>query len=133
MLIADTKLVLRLYQQPAAAMSDILDRGSLLFSSVAVLAVSWALGAIPGLSFSFYVPLLVLAAIYVPGMLLIGGVAGRAGRWFRKCLPARLRSAADVRGRRVDRGESSSAGWSRGSGRSCSLRRAAWRISISRC
>ncbi len=73
MLIADTKLVLRLYQQPAAAMSDILDRGSLLFASLSVLAVSWAMGR-----FAFYVPLFVLAVVYVPGVLAIGAVAARA-------------------------------------------------------
>ena len=48
-------------------MSAILDRGSLLFASLAALAVSFLL---PGIS--FYAPLLVLAAFYVPGILLIG-------------------------------------------------------------
>ena len=77
MLIAGTNLVLRLYYQPAVAMSDILDQGSLLFSSVAVLAVSLALGhSLTGLSFPFYAPLFVLAAFYVPGILLIGGLLG---------------------------------------------------------
>jgi len=75
-LIADTKLALRLYRQPAAAMSDILDRGSLLFASAAVLAVSWLLGRwIRGLP--FYFPLLVLAAVYVPGILLVASLVGR--------------------------------------------------------
>jgi tetratricopeptide (TPR) repeat protein len=82
-LIADTKLVLRLYSQPAAAMSDILDRGSLIFTSTAVLAISWLLGhSIPGLSFSFYVPLLVLAGAYVPGILAISGLASRIAGGF---------------------------------------------------
>jgi tetratricopeptide (TPR) repeat protein len=77
-LLADTKLVLRLYSQPAAAMSDILDRGSLIFTSAAVLAISWVLGhSIRGLSFSFYVPLLVLAGAYVPGVLAISALIGR--------------------------------------------------------
>jgi len=77
-LIADTKLVLRLYSQPAAAMSGILDQGSLIFTTTAVLVISWLLGhSIPGLSFSFYVPLLVLAGAYVPGILVISGLAGR--------------------------------------------------------
>ena len=89
MLIADTKLVLRLYQQPAAAMSDILDQGSLLFASVAVLIVSWVLAhSVRGLSFSFYAPLFILAAVYVPGILtitsLIGRVAGGFGSGFRR-------------------------------------------------
>lgn len=79
-MIADTRLILRLYAQPSAAMSDILDRASLLFATVAVLVVSFLLGhSIRGLSISFYVPLLVLAGVYVPGMLAISGVAGRLG------------------------------------------------------
>ena len=69
-MIADTKLVLRLYFQPAAAMSDILDRGSLLFASTIVLIVSWALGV------SFYLPLLLLAGVYVPGILVLSSIAG---------------------------------------------------------
>lgn len=64
------KLILRLYQQPAAAMSDILDQGNLLFFTVAVLAVSWAQRTLP-----FYIPLLVLAAVYVPGVLLMSRAA----------------------------------------------------------
>jgi tetratricopeptide (TPR) repeat protein len=52
-------------------MGAILDRGSLLFASLAALAA--------GLSFpfSFYTPLLLLAAAYVPAILLIGGALGR--------------------------------------------------------
>lgn len=77
-MIANTKLVLRLYQRPAAAMSDILDQGSLLFASAAVLVVSWMLAhSIPGLSFSFYAPLLILAAVYVPGILPLSSLVGR--------------------------------------------------------
>ncbi len=71
------KLILRLYVQPGAAMSDILDRGSLLFSSLAVLAVSFAFGfATPAFVFPFYGPLIVMAAIYTPGLLLLGGWVG---------------------------------------------------------
>ncbi len=60
-------------------MSEILDRGSLLFASVAMLVVSWFLaGAV--FPFRFYMPFLVLAAFYVPGALLLikllGGVGG---------------------------------------------------------
>lgn len=77
-MIADTKLLLRLYPRPAAAMSDILDRGSLFFAGAAMLAVSLALGhSITGISISFYVPLLVLAGAYVPGVLAISGLIGR--------------------------------------------------------
>ena len=64
-------------------MSDILDRGSLVFASVAVLAVSLVLGhSIRGLSFPFYAPLLVLAAVYVPGLLAITALAGRVAGGF---------------------------------------------------
>jgi tetratricopeptide (TPR) repeat protein len=77
-LIAETKLVLRLYANPVAAMSDILDQASLIFASAAVLAVSLVAGhSTPGLSFSFYFPLLVLAVAYVPGILAISSLAGR--------------------------------------------------------
>jgi tetratricopeptide (TPR) repeat protein len=77
------KLILRLYQRPAAAMSDVLDRGSLLFSSLAVLIVSFLLGhSTRALSFSFYAPLLVLAVFYVPGILLIGALVGRVAGGF---------------------------------------------------
>ena len=58
-------------------MSAILDQGSLLFASLAVLAVSVPLepplkNTWPWLSFTFYTPLLVLAVVYVPGILLLG-------------------------------------------------------------
>ena len=83
LLLADTKLVLRLYSQPAAAMSDILDRGSLIFTSTAVLVISWVLGhSIRGLSISFYVPLLILAGAYVPGILAISALVGRLSGGF---------------------------------------------------
>lgn len=82
-MIADTKLILRLYAQPAEAMGGVLDRGSLVFSSAAVLAVSLVLGhSIPGLSLSFYIPLLVLAVAYVPGILAIAGLVGRIAGGF---------------------------------------------------
>jgi tetratricopeptide (TPR) repeat protein len=77
-------LLVRLYAQPARAMSDILDRGSLLFASLAVLAVTVFLEsslAAAGVlfPFRFYTPLLVLAVIYVPGMLLITNLIARLG------------------------------------------------------
>lgn len=52
-------------------MSAILDRGSLLFASLAALAVGWFYPS------SFYTPLLLLAAAYVPGILLIASLFGR--------------------------------------------------------
>ncbi len=48
-------------------MSSILDRGSLLFASIAALVVSLFLPGVP-----FYAALLAMAAFYVPGILLIG-------------------------------------------------------------
>jgi len=77
MLIDNIKLLWRVYWQPAAAMSAILDQGSLLFASVAVLAVSLLYKS--GLAISFYMPLLVLAVAYVPGVLLLSGLLGRLG------------------------------------------------------
>lgn len=59
-------------------MSDVLDRGSLIFASAAVLAVSLALG-----HFSFYLPLLILAVAYVPGVLGISALVGRVTGGFR--------------------------------------------------
>ena len=67
-------MLVRLIAQPAAAMSDILDRGSLLFACLFALAA--------GLFFpftSFYIPLLILAAVYVPGVLILATLIGRLG------------------------------------------------------
>ena len=69
------KLLFRLYWQPVAALSGILDRGSLLFASVAVVLLS-LLFSYSGMAISFYAPFLVLAVFYVPGTLLIGKVLG---------------------------------------------------------
>ncbi len=60
-------------------MSGILDRGSLLFASLAALAAGLLASAPEGLRFSFYTPLLVLAIAYVPGLLLLSAVLGRLG------------------------------------------------------
>jgi tetratricopeptide (TPR) repeat protein len=54
-----------MWPRPAAAMGDILDRGSLLFASVSAIVAALALR--PPLP--FYYPLLILAVIYVPGLL----------------------------------------------------------------
>ena len=48
-------------------MSGILDRGSLLFASFAVMAIT----LVERLPISFYTPLIGLAVIYVPGILLV--------------------------------------------------------------
>ncbi|HVY92962.1 MAG TPA: hypothetical protein VHA14_09445, partial [Bryobacteraceae bacterium] len=67
---SDLKPILHLYSRPGAAMSDLLDRGSLFASSLAVLAVSFALSRVTVLfRFPFYGPLFGIAVIYVPGLL----------------------------------------------------------------
>jgi tetratricopeptide (TPR) repeat protein len=70
-------LLFRLFYEPSAAMSAILDEGSLLFASLAVLAVSLTLPA--WLPFSFYTPLLLLAVVYVPGALVTTMLLARLG------------------------------------------------------
>src|ERR1035441_9532018 len=61
-------------------MSAILDRGSLLFASAAVLAATLLLKfTAPWLPISFFTPLLVLAVVYVPGTLLLATLGGRLG------------------------------------------------------
>jgi tetratricopeptide (TPR) repeat protein len=73
-------LLFRLWYRPAAAMSEILDRGSLLFASIAVLLVSAVLKSNASwLAASFFVPLLGLAAVYVPGVLVLSTALGRLG------------------------------------------------------
>ena len=90
MLVENSKLLLLVFWRPAAAMSAVLDRGSLLYASLAVLAVSLLLRVTlrPWLTFSFYVPLLVLAVVYVPGVLLLSkllaGVGGGLGTVFQR-------------------------------------------------
>jgi tetratricopeptide (TPR) repeat protein len=82
-MLANTRLLLRLLWKPGAAMSEILDWGSLLYSSLAALVATWllehSLGPFGRLLFSFYLPLLVLAAVYVPINLLIVNLLGRLG------------------------------------------------------
>lgn len=77
-MVENTKSLLRLYVHPAAAMSEILDRGSLLFAVIAVIAVS----LLTHFPVGFYVPLVVLAAVYVPGVLLLSIVLARTGGSF---------------------------------------------------
>jgi tetratricopeptide (TPR) repeat protein len=67
--------LLRLVFDPAAAMGAVLDRGSLLFASLAVIAVTLA----ERMPFGFYMPLFALAIVYVPGVLLISRVMWRLG------------------------------------------------------
>lgn len=86
-LVDHTKLLLRLFGQPATAMSAILDRGSLLYATLATLAVSLLLARSASL-FSFYTPLLALAVVYVPGVLVLShwlaGLGGELGTVFRR-------------------------------------------------
>ncbi len=77
-MLENTKSLLRLYVRPTAAMSEVLDRGSMLFAVIAVIAIS----LLPRLPFSFYMPLLVLAAVYVPGVLLLSITLARTGGSF---------------------------------------------------
>jgi tetratricopeptide (TPR) repeat protein len=90
MLVQHLKLLWRVFTKPSAAMSTILDVGSLLFASLAVLAASLLLKLALGrwLPFSFYTPLLVLAVVYVPGVLLLSklmaGVGGGLGTVFQR-------------------------------------------------
>jgi tetratricopeptide (TPR) repeat protein len=65
-LTGNLRLLFRLFWRPVAAMSAILDQGSLLVASLAAAAVGFALPWS-----SFYTPLLVLAVVYVPGTLLL--------------------------------------------------------------
>lgn len=74
-MIENTKLLLSLFARPATAMSDILDRASIVFVAVAVLAVGLLLQ--PHFPFSFYTPLFVIAMAYVPGLALLGKVLAR--------------------------------------------------------
>ena len=60
-------------------MSAILDRGSLLFASAAVLAATVLLKFTSQLPVGFFMPLLVLAVVYVPGTLLLATLLGRLG------------------------------------------------------
>ena len=76
------KLLARLLWDPAGAMNGTLDRGSLLFASIAALCATALIAT--GLSGSFrlggsYLPLLLLAAVYVPGLVFFGSLIGRLG------------------------------------------------------
>ena len=96
-LVDHTKLLLRVFAQPGPAMSAILDRGSLLYASVAVLAVSLLL-ARAGFAISFYTPLLALAVVYVPGTVLLSkllaGLGGGLGSVFQRDYSHMLTCAA---------------------------------------
>jgi tetratricopeptide (TPR) repeat protein len=73
-------LLLQLWARPAAAMSAILDRGSLLFACIAAVVASLFLKTtVHWLPISFFTPLLLLAAVYVPGTAALAAAIGRLG------------------------------------------------------
>lgn len=81
-MVGNIKLLLRLLIQPSVAMSGILDQGSLLFACLSVAVVSLLLQtpmARGGLTFSFYTPLLILALVFVPGVLLLSKLLASVG------------------------------------------------------
>ncbi len=73
------RLLIALWTRPASAMGDVLDRGSALFALVAALAASLVLRSAAPIGLSFFMPLIVLAAVYVPGLLVAGALIGRTG------------------------------------------------------
>jgi tetratricopeptide (TPR) repeat protein len=79
-LLAILRLLFQLLYRPGAAMSEILDRGSLLFASLTALAISLLeVSLIHGPSLPFYLPFLVIAGLYVPCMLAIARLFGYTG------------------------------------------------------
>lgn len=79
-MIENLRLLLAAIFRPPVAFSGILDRGSLLFASCAALAAGFAeTHLVSGPPIAFYMPLLVLAGVYVPGVLLIATLLGRIG------------------------------------------------------
>ena len=74
------RLLVLLLVRPVEAMSQILDRGSLLIASLAALAISLIeTSLLPVRGLPFYLPLLLLAAVYVPAALAIARLAGYSG------------------------------------------------------
>ena len=60
-------------------MGAILDRGSAVFALLAALGASALLQAAGKTLFGFFMPVLVVAVVYVPGLLLLGAAIGRLG------------------------------------------------------
>jgi tetratricopeptide (TPR) repeat protein len=78
-LIDGIKLLAGLWRRPASAMGAVLDRGSALFAALAALAAALLLRSAASLPFGFIMPVIVLALVYAPGVLLIGALLGRLG------------------------------------------------------
>jgi tetratricopeptide (TPR) repeat protein len=80
--VRHARLLFLLYSRPGAAIGGILDQGTLLFASVAAIAVTallqWSAGGSPGV-LSSLLPLVIIAAVYVPGMLAVAALIGRLG------------------------------------------------------
>jgi len=78
-------------------MGAILDRGSLLFASLAAIVVSFLLPRF-GFALSFYTPLLVLALFYVPGLIVLSklwaSLGGSSGAVFQRDYSPLLTCAA---------------------------------------
>ncbi|MBS1857980.1 MAG: tetratricopeptide repeat protein [Acidobacteria bacterium] len=73
-------LLFRVWINPVAAMGAILDRGSLLFASIAAIIATAVLNFFaPGLGVGYFMPALLVAAVYVPGLLLLASILARAG------------------------------------------------------
>jgi tetratricopeptide (TPR) repeat protein len=73
-------LLFRIWINPAAAMGAILDRGSLLFASIAAIIATFVLNFFaPFLGAGYFMPALLVAAVYVPGLLLLASLIARAG------------------------------------------------------
>ena len=79
MLIDGIKLLAGLWRRPASAMGAVLDRGSALFAVLAALGASLLLRSASQAPFGFFIPVVALALVYVPGVLLIGALVGRLG------------------------------------------------------
>jgi hypothetical protein len=75
MFFDNLRLLLQLFGQPQQAINGILDRGSLAFSSLAVIAVSAVIPA----PINLFTPLLLLAGVYIPGTVLLATVIGGLG------------------------------------------------------
>ncbi|MGA3099310.1 MAG: tetratricopeptide repeat protein [Bryobacteraceae bacterium] len=73
------KLLGGLWTRPAAAMGAVMDRGSALFALLAALGATFAVetGAHPRVG--FFMPMIVLGVVYVPGVLALSALLGRLG------------------------------------------------------
>ncbi len=73
------KLLFGLWTNPASGMGSILDRGSALFALLAGLAASALVTLLGAAPFGFFMPMALLALVYVPGIAALGAWIGRLG------------------------------------------------------